>query len=83
MPVAIITSDKDNVCPLDQAAWIFRKMKTIDKKIHVVRSMSHERFVTTSDEAYIGDIKKSLLVGTQFGDEAVHIDEMFDQMLNN
>ncbi len=83
MPIAIVTSDKDNVCPLDQATWIFRKIKSKEKKIHVVRSMSHERFVTTSDEAYFSDIKKALLVGTEYGDEAVHIDEMLGMFLNN
>lgn len=71
MPVAIVTSDKDNVCPADQAKWIFKRIKTLDKKFLLVRSMSHERFVTTSDEAYFNDIKRALLVGTEFGNEAV------------
>lgn len=64
MPIAVMTSDKDNVCPADQAQWIFRKIKTLDKRIFVIRNMAHERFVTTSDEEYIADIKRALLVGT-------------------
>ena len=52
MPVSIVASDKDNVCPLDQAKWIFNRIKTLDKKILVVKSMSHERFANSSDEAY-------------------------------
>ena len=44
--------------------------------------MAHERFVTTPDEAYISDIRRALLVGTEFGNEAIlieddHIFELF------
>ena len=77
MPVAIVTSDKDEVCPLEQAKWVFNKIKTIDKKISVVRSMSHERFVTSTDEAYFTDLKRSLLIGSQYGSEAINVDQMF------
>jgi len=64
MPLAVMASDKDDVCPLDQAKWIFNRVKTIDKKFSVVRSMSHERFVTSKDEAYFNDLKRALLVGS-------------------
>ena len=82
MPVAILTSDKDNVCPLDQAKWVFNKIKTIDKTFHVVKSMSHERFVTTTDDSYFGDVRRALLVGSEYGNEAIHVDDMFDFLLN-
>jgi len=49
MPIAIMTSDKDDVCPAEQAQWIFRKVKSLDKRLFVVHSMAHERFVTTAD----------------------------------
>ena len=76
MPIAIMTSDKDDVCPADQAQWIFRKIQSMDKRLFVVHSMAHERFVTTSDVDYFSDIKRALLVGTEYGNEAVHIDEI-------
>lgn len=76
MPIAVMTSDKDNVCPADQAQWLFRKIKSLDKRLFVIRNMAHERFVTTSDEEYFADIKRALLVGTEYGSEAVHIDEI-------
>ena len=66
MPIAIMTSDKDNVCPAEQAKWIFKKIKTLDKSMHLVRSMAHERFVTTPDEAYLSDIKRAMQVGSEF-----------------
>ena len=66
MPVAILTSDKDNVCPADQAKWIFKRMKTLDKKFLMIKSMAHERFVTTPDEMYLRDIRRALLVGTEY-----------------
>ena len=75
MPVAILTSDKDNVCPAAQAKWIFKRIKTLDKKYFVVRSMAHEKFVTTPDEAYFNDIRRALLVGTEFGNEALNIED--------
>mmetsp|Transcript_24857 Transcript_24857/g.33290 ORF Transcript_24857/g.33290 Transcript_24857/m.33290 type:complete len:86 (+) Transcript_24857:2101-2358(+) len=78
MPVAIMTSDKDEVCPMDQAKWVFNKIKTIDKKFLVEKSMSHERFVTSTDEAYFSDVKRALQVGSQYGSESPRIDEMFN-----
>ena len=81
MPVAIITSDKDAVCPADQAKWIFKKIKTLDKKFLIVRSMSHERFVTSTDEAYFDDIRRAMLVGTQYANEPLHIDDQLFDLL--
>ena len=34
--------------------------------------MAHERFVTTSDEAYFNDIRKAMLIGTEYSSEATH-----------
>ena len=63
MPISIMTSDKDDVCPAEQAQWVFRKIKTLDKRIFLIKNMAHERFVTTSDEEYISDIQRALKVG--------------------
>ena len=76
MPIAIMTSDKDDVCPAEQAQWIFRKVKSLDKRLFVVHSMAHERFVTTADQDYFNDIKRALQVGTEYGSETFHIDEI-------
>lgn len=82
--MAIVTSDKDNVCPADQAKWIFKRIKTLDKKIFVVKSMAHERFVTSPDEAYFNDIRRALMVGSEYaGNEqgAMHVEDLLFDLL--
>ena len=48
--------------------------------------MSHERFVTSTDEEYFEDIKRALLVGSQYGNmndnNIKHIDDFFNMLQN-
>ena len=78
MPVAIMTSDSDNVCPADQARWIFNKIKTLDKKYIMVKNMQHERFATASDDAFLHDITRGLTTGTEYGHETVSLDDLLE-----
>ena len=86
MPVAILTSDNDDVCPALQARWIFNKIKTMEKKYILVRNMQHERFATASDEAFMHDIQRSMTTGQEYGHEIVSLDELLGlygpQLLN-
>ena len=56
MPISILTSDRDNVCDATQARWIFQRIRTPSKKMFMVKNMSHERFVTASDEEFLHDV---------------------------
>lgn len=78
MPVAIMTSDSDDVCPADQARWVFNKIKTLDKKYIMVKNMSHERFPTANDDAFLKDIKRGLATGTEYGKETAHLDDLLE-----
>ena len=76
MPVTIMTSDNDDVCPAHQARWIFNKIKTMEKRYILVRNMQHERFATASDEAFMHDIERSMATGSEYGQEEVSIEEL-------
>ena len=78
MPVAIMTSDSDDVCPSDQARWIFNKIRTLDKRYIMVKNMEHERFATASDEAFLSDILRGLATGTEYGQESVSVDDLLE-----
>ena len=78
MPISIITSDSDKVCPATQSRWIFNKISSIDKKYIMVKNMEHERFAVANDEAFMNDIHRGLATGSEFGKETISIDDLLD-----